>query len=65
MDPDRGFVVRTDASNYPIDAMLEQELDHGRHVPVAYWSRVLAEGKRRTLRPRDKEVYAIVRALRN
>ena len=40
VDPDRGFVLRTDASDYAIGAVLEQVLDDGRHVPVAFWSRV-------------------------
>ena len=64
VDPDRGFVLRTDASDYAVDAVLEQVLDDGRHVPVAFWSRVLAEGQRRTWTPREKEAYAIVMALR-
>ena len=64
VDPDRGFVLRTDASDYAIGAVLEQVLDDGRHVPVAFWSRVLAEGQRRTWTPREKEAYAIVMALR-
>ena len=38
VDPDRGFVLRTDASNYAIGAVLEQVLDKGRHVPVALWN---------------------------
>ena len=38
VDPDRGFVLRTDASDYAVGAMLEQVLDDGRHVPVAFWS---------------------------
>ena len=64
VDPDRGFVLRTDASDYAVGAVLEQVLDDGRHVPVAFWSRVLAEGRRRTWTPREKEAYAIVMALR-
>ena len=48
VDPDRGFVLCTHASVYAISAVLEQVLDHGRHVPMAFWSRVLAEGQRRT-----------------
>ena len=64
VDPDRGFVPRTDASDYAIGAVLEQVLDDGRHVPVAFWSRVLAEGQRRTWTPREKEADAIVMALR-
>ena len=64
VDPDRGFVLRTDASDYAIGAVLEQVLDDGRHVPVAFWSRVLAEVQSRTWTPREKEAYAIVMALR-
>ena len=30
---------------------------------MAFWSRVLAEGQRRTWTPREKEEYAIVMAL--
>ena len=64
VDPDRGFVLRTDASDYAVGGVLEQVVEDGRHVPVAFWSRVLAEGGRRTWTPREKEVYAIVMALR-
>ena len=48
VDPDRGFVLRTDASDYAVGAVLEQVLDDERHVPEAFWSRLLAEGQRRT-----------------
>ena len=44
VDPDREFVLRTDASGYALGAVLEQVLDDARHVPVAFWSRGLAEG---------------------
>ena len=64
VDPDPGFVLRTDASDYAIGAVLEQVLDDGRHVPVALWSRVAAEGQRWTWMPRQKKAYAIVMALR-
>ena len=64
LDPDRGFVLRTDASDYTVGAVLEQVLDDERHVSVAFWSRVLAEGQRQTWTPREKEAYAIVMALR-
>ena len=64
VDPDRGFVLRTDAPNYAIGAVLEQVLDDGRHMPVAFWSRVLAEGQRRTWETGEKEAYTIVMAVR-
>ena len=62
-DPNRRFVLRTDASNYAIGAALEQVLDDGPHVPVAFLSGVMADCQRRTWTPREKE-YAIVMALR-
>ena len=34
------------------------------NVPVAFWSRVVAEGQRRTWTPREEEAYGIVLALR-
>ena len=64
MDPDKGFVLRTDASDYAVGAVLEQIRDDGSHVPVAFWSRILAEGQRRPWTAREKETYAIVCALR-
>ena len=63
VDPDKGFVLRTDALNYAVGAVLEQIRDDGSHVPVAFWSRILAEGRRRTWTAREKETYAIVCAL--
>ena len=36
VDPDRGFVLRTDASNCVIGAVSEQVLENGRHVPIAF-----------------------------
>ena len=46
VDPDKGFVLRTDASDYAVGAVLEQIRDDGSHVPVEFWSRLLAEGER-------------------
>ena len=43
VDPDKGFVLRTDALDYAVGAVLEQIRDDGSHVPVAFWSRILAE----------------------
>ena len=63
-DPNKGFVLRTDASDYDVGAVLEQVRDDGSHVPVAFWSRILVEGQRRTSTAREKETYAIVIALR-
>ena len=58
VDPDKGFVLRTDASDYAVGAVLEQVRDDGSHVPVAFWSRILAEGQRRT---QDREGEGDVR----
>ena len=44
VDPNKGFVLRTDASDYAVGAVLEQTRDDGSHVPVAFWSPILAEG---------------------
>ena len=62
-DPDKGFVLRTDASDYAVGAVLEQVQCDGMQVPAAFWSRVLAEGQCRTWTAREKETYAIVCAL--
>ena len=64
VDPDKGFVLRTDASHYAVGAVLEQVRCDGTHVPVPFWSRVLAEGQPQTWTAREKETYAIVCALR-
>ena len=64
VDPDKGFVLWTDASDYAVGAVLEQVRDDGSHVPVAFWSRILAKGQRPTWTVREKETYAIVCALR-
>ena len=64
VDPDRGFVLRTNASDYAVGAVLEQVRDGRSHIPVAFGSRILVEGQRRTWTAREKETYAIVCALR-
>ena len=46
VDPNKGFVLRTDASDYAVGAVLKQVRDDGSHVPVAFWSGILAEGQR-------------------
>ena len=62
--PDRGFILRTDGSDKTIGTVLGPLLDDCKHVPVAFSSRVLAEGQRRTSTSHGKEAYAIVIALR-
>ena len=64
ISPDKEFVLRTDASDYAVEAVLEQVRQDGAHVPVAFWSRILAEGQRRTWTAREKQTYAIMCALR-
>ena len=63
VEPDLEFVLRTDASDYAIGAVLEQVLDGGRYVPFAFWSRVPAEAHRRTSTRCEKVAYAILIAL--
>ena len=64
VDPDKRFMLRTDASDYAVGAVLEQVRCDGTHVPLAFLSRVLAEVQRRTGTTREKETYAIECALR-
>ena len=59
INPDKRFVLRTDAGDYAVGAVLEQVREDGSHVPVAFWSRGLAEGQHRTWTAREKETYAI------
>ena len=73
VNPDIGFVLRVDASDYAVGATLEQCIDKnrnptkedalkGRTVPVAFLSRKLADSQRNWV-PREKETYAIIVAL--
>ena len=64
VDPNKGFVLRTDTSDYAVGAVRRQVRDDRSHVPVAFWSRILPEGQRRTWTAREKETYAIVCAPR-
>ena len=64
INPDKRFVLRTDSSDYALGAVLEQGEDDGTHLPVAFWSGVLAPGQRQTWIPREKETYTIICALR-
>ena len=67
MDPDRPFVLRADASDRAIGAVLEQ-LREGApgptgRVPVAFFSRKLNKHQLNWT-PREKETYAVVEALK-
>ena len=64
VNPDKPFVIRTDASDYAMGAVLEQTDEKGNHYPVGFWSRVLTSSQRKSRTPRTKEAYAIVGALR-
>jgi hypothetical protein len=74
VDPDRPFVMRCDASNFSIGAVLDQahpedtgtgkiDIGHTRLVPVSFFSRKLAESQFNWT-PREKDTYAIVALLR-
>ena len=63
MDPDKGFVLRTDALDYAVWAVLEPIPCDGTHVLVVFWSGVLAESHHGTWTAREKETYAIVCAI--
>ena len=59
-----GFMLRTDASEYAVGAVLAQIKEDGSHVSVAFWSQLLAPSQRRTWTLREKEAYSIICALR-
>jgi hypothetical protein len=62
LEPDQPFVLRTDASDFAIGAVLEQERN-GEWVPVSFFSRKLGQSQLNWT-PREKETYAIVASLR-
>ena len=74
VNPDRPFILRTDASNRAVGAALEQfvedvqgmpsseDVHSKKTVPVAFCSRKLASGQINWT-PREKETYAIIVAL--
>ncbi|GFT98288.1 retrovirus-related Pol polyprotein from transposon 17.6 [Trichonephila clavipes] len=59
--PDKPFILDTDASNESVGAVLSQEID-GQERVVAYWSKCLSKPKRNYCVTR-KELLAIVKAI--
>ena len=63
LNPDKGSLLGTDASDFPVSAVPQQVQEDGSHVIVPFCSRVLAAGQRRTWTQGEKEAYAILCAL--
>ena len=61
VEPDQPFRIRTDACDYAIGAVLEQERG-GEWVPVCFYSRKLT-GSQKNWTAREKEAYAIIASL--
>ena len=59
--PDKLFILDTDASNESVGAVLSQEIDGNEHV-IAYWSKCLSKPERNYCTTR-KELLAIVKAV--
>ena len=64
LDRNTGFMLRTDASENVVKAVLELVQGYGSHVPVAFSSRILAARQLQMWTPREKEAYTTVCALR-
>ena len=62
LDPDKSFILRADASNKAVGAVLEQEVDGVWH-PVVVFSRKLGKSQWNWT-PREREPYAVVSTLR-
>ncbi|GFQ95816.1 ferredoxin-2, mitochondrial [Trichonephila clavata] len=62
-DPDKQFILDTDASHANIGAVLSQEID-GQERVIAYWSKCLSKPERNYCVTR-KELLAIVKAVEN
>ena len=61
VEPDKPFRMQTDASNYAVGGVLEQERG-GKWVPVSFYSRKLT-GSQKNWSVTEKETYAIVACL--
>ncbi|RYP29658.1 hypothetical protein DL768_011210 [Monosporascus sp. mg162] len=55
--------LKTDASDYALGAVLEQQEDNGKWYPVAYYSKALRDAELR-YKIYDKELLAIINALK-
>ena len=67
VDPSEPFVLKTDASDYAVGAVLEQERENGEKTvdcPVGFWSRKLTNWQRKSWSPRGKETYVTVEVLK-
>ncbi|GFR31868.1 retrovirus-related Pol polyprotein from transposon opus [Trichonephila clavata] len=62
-DPDKQFILDTDASHANVGAVLFQEIDGQKRV-IAYWSKCLSKPERNYCVTR-KELLAIVKAVEN
>ena len=65
MNPDKPFVIRTDASVSAMGSVLEQTEEKGNRYPVACWSGVPTASQRKSWASGTKEAYAIVSTFRN
>ena len=61
-DPERPYIVTTDASGFAISGVLSQDQPDGSRRPVAYMSRKMLPAERRYA-THDKELLAIVKAV--
>ncbi|GFQ93609.1 retrovirus-related Pol polyprotein from transposon 17.6, partial [Trichonephila clavata] len=62
-DPEKQFILDTDASHESVGAVLSQEINGQEHV-IAYWSKCLSKPERNYCVTR-KELLAIVKAVEN
>ena len=61
-DPSRGYIVMTDANDFPMGAVLSQVWDDGEH-PIAYESRKMNAAEM-NYPTHERELLAIIHALR-